>query len=491
MNAAPDPAEILQTLLQQIPSVNEMLARPALRALEKEVGRQLVVDSVRQVLANVRAMLTYQTSTHPMVTDFLEMARMEGQVDAGVRREIEPSLRSVINATGVVLHTNLGRAPLSRRALDRIMATAGSYSNLEYDLESGGRRRRDAHLTRILCRLTGAGSSVVVNNNAAAIFLTLQTLGRGGEVIISRGEMIEIGDNFRIPEILTASGVTLREVGTTNRTRIEDYADAICESTKMFLRVHPSNFQILGFTHRPNIREMVRLARKAHVLLVEDLGSGCLVDLSTRGIVEPLVSQSIEAGVDLVTFSGDKLLGGPQAGIIAGKVALVESIRKNPLFRSLRVDKLIIAALEGTLRSYLVNAPDEVPALRMIRIAPEELERRASTFALFLRPLLPAGTCIEVVPGDSLVGGGATPDRSLPAWVITVQSDTLSAGEIEHALRTRPSGAVVAARIQDGHLLLDLRTVFPEEECLLAAALHEVLVPPSLDLSSPPPLLGR
>jgi L-seryl-tRNA(Ser) seleniumtransferase len=490
MNGSPDPVEILQSLLQQIPSVDEMLARPALQALEKEVGRRLVVDSVRQVVANVRAMLMNPASTHPMMTDFLEMARMEGQVDEGVRRELEPSLRPVINATGVVLHTNLGRAPLSRRALERIVATAGCYSNLEYDLDSGGRGRRDVHLTRLLRRFTGAGSAVVVNNNAAAIFLTLQTLGRGAEVIISRGEMIEIGDNFRIPEILAASGVTLREVGTTNRTRIEDYADAICEDTKIILRVHPSNFRILGFTHRPSIPEMVWLARKAHVLLVEDLGSGCLVDLSMHGIAEPLVSQSIEAGVDLVTFSGDKLLGGPQAGIIAGNGALVESIRKNPLFRSLRVDKLIIAALEGTLRSYLVDAPGEVPALRMIRIPLDELERRASTFALLLRPLLPAGTSIEVVSGGSLVGGGATPDRPLPTWVITVQSDALSAGEIEHALRTRQSGAVVA-RIQDGRLLVDLRTVFPEEERLLAAALHEVLVPPPIEFSSPPPLLGR
>ena len=402
---------------------------------------------------------------------------VEAMIASLVERILSRSLQTVINATGVILHTNLGRAPLPERVVEEFRRTATHYSNLEYDLEAGARGKRDVHTAELLTRLTGAEAAIVVNNCAAAVLVTLAALGRGGEAIVSRGELIEIGDGFRIPEIMEQSGAILREVGTTNRTRLADYEDAINEKTRVLLRVHPSNFKVTGFTDKPMLEELVALSQKTGLPLVEDLGSGCLTELSEHGTREPTVRQSVDAGVGVVMFSGDKLLGGPQAGIIAGKKELVGRIRRHPLFRALRVDKLTIAALEVTLGAYLRAAWEEIPAMRMIRMTPQELQRRAENFIRELRPELPLDEVeIEVTDGTSLAGGGSTPSQSLPSKVIRIASARHSATKLEQRLRRGPTGVSVIARGEDDRLVQDLRTVFPEQEPLLvktlAAALH-------------------
>src|SRR6185437_1316133 len=313
------------------------------------------------------------------------------------------------------------------------------------------------------------------NNNAAAVFLTLNTLAKGAEVIVSRGELIEIGDGFRIPDIMTQSGVELREVGTTNRTRIADYERAVNERTRLLLRVHPSNFRIVGFTKRPKLEELVAVGKRLGIPVVEDLGSGCLIDLSSVGIDEPIARTSFDAGVDIVTFSGDKLLGGPQAGIIAGKKDVVERIRRNPLFRALRVDKLTIAVLEMTLRAYRRGAWEEIPALRMIRMTAHEIEQRASAFAARLRDALPKDATLEIREGSSVIGGGSTPDQKLPTSLIAIASHRYSAVALEERLRRPVNGTPVIARIEEDRLVIDLRTVFVEEEEPLAEALIAAL----------------
>jgi L-seryl-tRNA(Ser) seleniumtransferase len=396
-------------------------------------------------------------------------------VTAEVEKILAPSLRRVINATGVVLHTNLGRAPLSAEAAARMAETSTRYSNLEYDVSSGARGKRDVHTGRLLAELVGAEAAIVVNNNAAAVFLVLNTLAKGAEVVVSRGELIEIGDGFRIPDIMAESGAALREVGTTNRTRIRDYERAINDRTRLLLRVHPSNFRITGFTERPSLEELVALGRRFQIPVFEDLGSGCLADLAAAGIAEPLARASCEAGVSLVSFSGDKLLGGPQAGIIAGGKEMVERVRRNPLFRALRVDKLTIAALEVTLRAYLRGAFDDIPVLRMIRAPADEIARRAGRFVEQLRASLPEDAAADVLPGFSVVGGGSTPDQQLPTHLVSIRSRCHSAVRLEERLREPASGATVIARIEDDRLVLDLRTVFPDEESLLASALSTAL----------------
>jgi L-seryl-tRNA(Ser) seleniumtransferase len=360
--------------------------------------------------------------------------------------------------------------------VDEFRRNATQYSNLEYDLEAGARGKRDVHTAELLTRLTGAEAAIVVNNCAAAVLVTLAALARGGEVIVSRGELIEIGDGFRIPEIMEQSGAILREVGTTNRTHLADYENAINEKTRALLRVHPSNFKVTGFTDKPSLEELVALSQRSGLPLVEDLGSGCLVDLSEYGVSEPTVRQSIDAGVSVVMFSGDKLLGGPQAGIIAGKRELIARVRRYPLFRALRVDKLTIAALEATLGAYLRAAWDEIPAIRMIRATPQELKRRAENFIRELRPELPLDEVeIEVADGSSLAGGGSTPSQSLPTKIIRIASARYSATKLEQRLRRAPAGVSVIARVEDDRLILDLRTVFPEQEPLLIKTLAAVL----------------
>src|SRR5690348_6306971 len=356
-------------LLRQIPSVDELLAQPRLAALSKRVDRNLVVEVARAVLADLRTRIAGDSNWTALGVN---AATVEELISHEVERILSRSLQPVINATGVILHTNLGRAPLSEAVVDEFRRSATQYSNLEYDLEAGARGKRDVHTSELLTRLTGAEAAIVVNNCAAAVLVTLAALACGGEVIVSRGELIEIGDGFRIPEIMEQSGALLREVGTTNRTRLADYENAINEKTKLLLRVHPSNFKVTGFTDKPSIEELVALSQRSGIPLIEDLGSGCLIDLTEHGITEPTMRQSIEAGVGVVTCSGDKLLGGPQAGVIAGKKDLITRVRRHPLFRALRVDKLTIAAMEVTLGAYLRAAWDEIPAMRMIRTTPQD-----------------------------------------------------------------------------------------------------------------------
>jgi L-seryl-tRNA(Ser) seleniumtransferase len=432
--------------LRETPSVNEVVE--ALSPAMARFPRALVVGETRRVLEEWRREILAGGEPGPSPA-----ARVERALEDLER----PSLRRVINATGVVLHTNLGRAPLGAGA------APGGYSNLEYDLATGRRGRRDAHIDALAERLFGA-PAIAVNNNAAAVFLALNELAAGGEAVVSRGELIEIGDGFRIPEIMARSGAALREVGTTNRTAIEDYRSAINERTRVLMRVHPSNFRMEGFTARPELRDLAALGHERGVPVYEDLGSGCPVDLRAFGFNEPLIAASLEAGADLVSFSGDKLLGGPQAGILAGKPELVARLRRNPLFRALRLDKLVYGALEHALRSLLLERWEDLPALAMLRLSPEAVRDRAEAF------LASTGLPGTVEAGESLAGGGATPEQSVPTWLIAFSGD---ARAMERALRR--ADPPVIARIQDDRLFVDLRTVFPREEAELAAALAGAL----------------
>lgn len=424
--------------LRGLPSVENLLK--ALREEFPHFPHSLLKTEAQQAIDQSRAALRNgRESTTP-----LEAAR------ARLSRLAEPSLRQVINATGVVLHTNLGRAPLAP------FAPIAGYSNLEYDLATGKRGKRDQHCETLLETLLGS-PAIAVNNNAAAVFLVLHEMAAGAEVIVSRGELIEIGDGFRIPDIMRAAGVTLVEVGTTNRTRIEDYAAAVNEHTRLLLRVHPSNFQITGFTAKPGLGDLVQLGRDRRVPVFEDLGSGCLVNLFD----EPLARESLAAGVDLIAFSGDKLMGGPQAGYIAGRAELVQRVRRNPMFRALRLDKLIYQSMEQTLRALVLERYDEIPAMRMIRMPAEVIEARAQALA----KRIPGA---KVIAGESVIGGGATPEKTLPTALIAL---TGNAQARERALRAgRPP---VIARIEKDTLLIDLRTVLPEQEEELAAALTQ------------------
>ena len=435
-----------RNLLRDLPAVHEILE--GLAPPLKRFPRELVLAEIRRALDEARLAIHTGQPNGPSI---------ESRVEQALARLEQPSLRRVINATGVVLHTNLGRAPLGS------FSVLPGYSNLEYDLQTGRRGKRDVHAGVLLERLLGA-PAIAVNNNAAAIYLALNELAYGGEIVVSRGELIEIGDGFRIPEIMQRAGAILREVGTTNRTHIGDYRAAINERTRLLLRVHPSNFRIQGFTSRPDLDELVSLGRERGVPVYEDLGSGCIVDLRPYGIEEPLAGDSLRAGVDLVSFSGDKLLGGPQVGILAGKPELVTRLRRNPMFRALRLDKLIYQALETTLRDLLLERWDAIPALAMIRQTAEQVRARAE--ALLERYFIRA----ELVPGRSVIGGGATPEQSIATWLIAIRCDDLMLAE----KRLRESTPPVIGRIEDDRLLLDLRTVFAEEEAELAAALLNI-----------------
>jgi L-seryl-tRNA(Ser) seleniumtransferase len=459
--------------MRGIPSVDELLGRPRLLALAEKAGRSLVTQSARTVLADLRARLKKPSADAGEAS--ADSDQLEMRVVAQVEAQLAPSLVRVINATGVILHTNLGRSPLSAAAAARSSEIATRYSNLEYEIESGKRGQRDVHTGRMLARLAGAEAAIVVNNNAAAVFLVLNTLSKGADTIVSRGELIEIGDGFRIPDIMAESGAIVREVGTTNRTRIRDYERAITKGTRLLLRVHPSNFKMTGFTARPSLEELIALGRRSKIPVFEDLGSGCLADLAASGVSEPVVAASCAAGVSVVSFSGDKLLGGPQAGIIAGKKEIIERIRRNPLFRALRVDKLTIAALEVTLRAYLRGAFDEIPALRMIRLHADAIGERARKFIAQLQPSVVGDVTFRIAAGFSVIGGGSTPDQQLPTNLISITCSRHSAAELEKRLRRPGNSTPVIARIENKQLILDLRTVFADEESQLAAALASAL----------------
>ncbi len=420
--------------------------------------RALVTAEVRAVLAERRRQIAETNNPNPATVE--DTGTIEHEVEHRLAHLLSPSLRPVINATGVILHTNLGRAPLAH------FQPIGGYSNLEYDLATGKRGKRDQHWTSLLSHLLDR-PSIVVNNNAAAVFLVLHELAAGFEVIISRGELIEIGDGFRIPEIMERSGVVLREVGSTNRTRIEDYRNAITERTRLILRVHPSNFHTTGFTGRPSLKELATLGRESRIPVYEDLGSGCLVDLHGLGIDEPLVRESFDAGVNLVSFSCDKLLGGPQSGIIAGDAELVRRIRRNPLYRAFRVDKLVLESLAATLRNLLLENWEALPTLRMISCSATELARRAQQLRARLAPF-----DVRIREGESAIGGGSTPSQTLRTWLVQLNVPSVDA----FAQRLRQAPVPVIARIEDDLLTFDLRTVAPEEEESLLAAIQTAAV---------------
>ena len=471
--AKPVPNADQTILLRRVPSVDELLLRPRLAALCKEVDRAFALDTLRGVLAEVRRDIIAGLTAEERV---VEAAEIERRTVEAVESELRPSLQPVINASGVILHTNLGRAPLSLEVIEEFRRVATEYTNLEYDVAAGARGKRDVHCARLLRRLTGAEAVIVVNNCAAAVLVTLATLARGGEVIVSRGELIEIGDGFRIPEIMEQSGAVLREVGTTNRTRIADYQNAINEKTRVLLRVHPSNFTVSGFTEKPEVAELIALGEQRGLPVVEDLGSGCLVDLSGVGVKEPTVRESVAAGFSLVLYSGDKLLGGPQAGIIAGRKELVARVRRHPLFRALRVDKLTIAALQVTLRAYLRADWNGIPLQRMIRTALEEISVRTKQLVEALTARVPrAEADFEIADGTSLVGGGSTPAQSLPTRVLRIRSQRYSAAQLEARLRAGRAGTPVIARIEEDRVTMDLRTVFPGQEGALADSLLAAL----------------
>lgn len=478
--------------------MDEVVRGPEISVLAESYGHDIVIEAARVVLAELRR----EISSGLLNDDALELA-LSGLADAlekQLRQALSYSLRTVINATGVILHTNLGRAPLSDAAIEHIRETAAGYSNLEFDLAAGERGKRDVHVDRLFRRLLNAEkdaelrsdgqpgaavptkavptldvptnptvSTIVVNNNAAAVLLALNTMADGGEVIVSRGELVEIGGSFRIPDVMAKSGAILREVGTTNRTRTADYARAIGERTRLLLRVHRSNFEITGFTEQAPTVELVELARARAIPLMEDLGSGALFDLRSIGIGEAGVLDGLRTGVDIVTYSGDKLLGGPQAGLISGRSELITRMRTNSLFRALRVDKLTYAALEATLLAYVQGDHDAIPALRMMRLSKEAIGDRAEVLAArVVNPKLK----IEVIDGESIVGGGAAPSSVLPTRVLALTCEGLSAEEI--SARLRAAGPPVIARVEDGRVLLDLRTVFPEQDAGLVTAIARI-----------------
>jgi len=462
-------------LFRDLPSVDEFIRTPAVAALASSHGISAVTHAARSVLARLRAEISSGLLDAPALR--LALDGLHNAVEQSLRQALTHSLRPVINATGVILHTNLGRAPLAQAALAHIHETAGRFSNLEFDLDAGLRGKRDAHVDRLFRSLLSECrqdkdeiSSIVVNNNAAAVLLALNTLAEGGEVIVSRGELVEIGGSFRIPDVMAKSGTTLREVGTTNRTRVADYEKAITERTRLLLRVHRSNFEITGFAEQPSTADLVSLARDRGLPLMEDLGSGALVDLQTLGISgEPSVLDSLRAGIDIVTYSGDKLLGGPQAGLISGRADLVARMRANSLFRALRVDKLTCAALEATLLAYVKRDYDAIPTLKMMRLTKQEIGQRADKLANQARS---TKLNIELIDGESVIGGGAAPSSVLPTCLLALSCDGLSADEL--AARLRSSDPPIVARVADGRVLLDLRTVFADEDLIIAAALNRI-----------------
>jgi L-seryl-tRNA(Ser) seleniumtransferase len=463
--------------LRKLPPVDEVLRLPSVVTLVTREGRAPVTDAVRAVLARLReAIVAGQLNETPLTEAQLDLALngLEAAIERQLTRSLQYSLRPVINATGVILHTNLGRAPLSADALDHARQSAQTYSNLEFDIERGERGKRDVHVNRLFQRLltspTHPISTIVVNNNAAAVLLALNTLAEHGEVIVSRGELVEIGGSFRIPDVMAKSNGILREVGTTNRTRIADYESAITDKTKALLRVHRSNFEITGFTEQPTIEQLVELAQRRRIPLLEDQGSGAFFDLRTVGVTgENSIQDSLRAGVDVVLYSGDKLLGGPQAGILSGRADLIARMRSNSLFRALRVDKLIYAALEATLLAYVKQDYESIPALRMMHLTKEDIVRRAEAMAARVAG---NGMTAILLDGDSVIGGGAAPSAVLPTKLLGLSFSGLSADEL--ATQLRQAAIPVITRVEDGRVLIDLRTVFPEQEATLAEALARI-----------------
>jgi len=471
-----------QQVLRKIPKVDEILSRPEITDLLKIHPRPVVLEAIRKALNLFREDLLRREDPSSVQEFLFSFEHLYPLFQREIDLQVQPRLRRIINATGVVIHTNLGRAPLHSSALEHMVDVARRYSNLEYDLHAGERGTRYSHVEEILCRLSGAESALVVNNNAAAVLLCLNTFAEGKEAIVSRGELVEIGGAFRIPDVMKRSGALLREVGTTNRTHLRDYQKAMGPETALLLKVHTSNFRVMGFTSEVSLEEMVELGRGKNVPVMNDLGSGCLVDLSRYGLEkEPTVQEAVRTGVDVVTFSGDKLLGGPQAGIIVGKKRFLDLLKANPLTRALRIDKLTLAALESTLVLYLDEnrAIEEIPTLRMLTLDQGRLKRRGRRLLKRLAGGVDKEASLNLREDISHVGGGALPLQEIPTMVLAIKPLHLSVNDLEKKLR---SGAPpVISRISRDELILDMRTIFDDEVPLVADGLRKALdVDPSL-----------
>ena len=462
-----------QDYLRKIPSVDELLRAPDIQDLCTRFPRAAVTSAVQRALAETRHTLLAIADAAPGDGDVSSQAIRE-RVVAQLQKINKPSLQRVINATGVVIHTNLGRAPLAEQALRMVAETASRYSNLEFDIEQGERGSRYTHVRELLQQITGAQEAFVVNNNAAAVLLCLGTLARGREVLISRGELIEIGGSFRIPEVMEQSGALLREVGTTNRTHLRDYRQAVTEHTALILKVHPSNYKLVGFTSEVSLRDLKQLGTECNVPVMFDMGSGNLIPPEQFGLQdESTVQEAVQQGADIITFSGDKMVGGPQAGIILGTTDVVAALARNPLTRALRIDKLTLAALEATLRLYYLD-PDgtkHIPVLSMLAVAESTLKKRALTIIRALRKhAVPMDT--TAVQDSSKIGGGSYPLHDLPTWTVSLVPQTMSPQDLERVLRTSTPPVIV--RISRERVILDMRTLFPEEVAMVSRAIIEL-----------------
>jgi len=460
-----------KSLLREIAKVDEVLKLPGVQNLAGVYPRELVVESVRKILDEIRQDILEGIKAHGELNKWSQPDSLTARIAEALERLIRPNLRRVINATGVVLHTNLGRAVLSPSAIEAVHMAASGYSNLELNLESGKRGSRYDSVGDLLTRLTGAQSSLVVNNNAAAVLLALSTLARGREVIVSRGQMVEIGGSFRIPEVMEQSGAILREVGSTNKTHPGDYGKAINDKTALLLHVHTSNYRIVGFTREITVDELVDLGREAGLPVMSDLGSGSIINMDYLGLpYEPTVQQTIQSGADVVTFSGDKLLGGPQAGIIVGKKEFIDRMKKNPLTRAVRIDKMTVAALEATLREYLdiKAALQNIPTLRMISSEEKLLQNRCGVLQGLLEDAVEGRALISLERDQSAVGGGAMPTADLPGWLVSVRPLNMPVEVL--ADRLRNGDPAVMGRVQEDSLLLDVRTLLKDEDIILAGA---------------------
>jgi len=465
-----------QQALRKIPSVDELLSRPQVVDLLKVHPRNVVVEAIRKGLERVRDDILRKQDLPKLGEAFFTFENLYPLFRKEIDLQIQPRLRRVINATGVVLHTNLGRSPLHPSAIKHLVEVSKTYSNLEYDLERGERGDRYTHVEETLCRLSGAESALVVNNNAGAVLLVLNTLADGKEVIVSRGELVEIGGAFRIPDVMKRSGALLREIGTTNRTHFNDYQKAIGPHTALLLKVHTSNFRVMGFTSEVSLQDLVQLGREHQLPVVDDLGSGCLIDLTQHGLEkEPTVQETIKTGVDAVTISGDKLLGGPQAGIILGKKNILDLFKINPLTRALRIDKLTLAALESTLLLYFdeKRAMEEIPVLSMLSLDMRKLKKRGKRLLKRLSRMTNERMTISLKEDVSQVGGGALPLQELPTVVVAVKPLDFSVNSLEESLRK--GDPPIISRISKEELILDMRTVFDEEIPLLAAGIERAV----------------
>ena len=482
-------------LLRSMPSIERLLQGQTAQRLAETLSRERVRDLLREITDDLRrevlevrsqeaGVRISESSDSCLLTPDSLVGEIERRLESRAASFAKASLKRVINATGVIIHTNLGRAPLARSAIEAISDVAAHYSNLEYDLDRGERGRRESHSKGLVARLAGSEDATVVNNNAAAVMIVLNTLAEGGEVIVSRGELIEIGGSFRIPDVMEKSGARLREVGTTNRTRITDYERAITDSTRLILRVHPSNYRIVGFTQRPSAGEIADLARRAGIPSFEDLGSGCLIDLAPYGVTdEPVVARSLDAGISVVSFSGDKMLGGPQAGIIAGSRDILDRVRQNPLMRALRVDKTTYAALEATLRIYERGAAaEDVPVIRAMAQTRDEIAARAARLAEDIGKATAGRLRATLEDAHSVIGGGSAPQVELPTVVVALEDERLSAARLEDGLRRHR--VPIITRTERDRVIIDLRTVAIDEQAAILDALAEMVEPSLKSIAS-------